>query len=112
MNQELSFDQFRLRQLTDQLLSEKSIDGKIIFFADVDAGRISHSTWWFNDNDQAYLKKCGFRFMLMELLDILIIHRASEGYEETLCGSIHLVASSPGIHWLTSEQAEEQRLVL
>lgn len=109
MSNNLSFDQNRLNQLTEQLLSETPVTGDIVFFADEDAVGISGATWRFEDEDHALLQDCGFKFMLMELLDILIKHRASKGHKNTLNGRVQLNASSSGIHWLTAEEAEKQR---
>lgn len=109
MNPELSFAQNRLNQLTEQLLSETPVTGDIIFSADEDACGVSGATWRFEDKDHTLLKDCGFRFMLMELLDVLIKHRTNEGHRDTLNGIVHLEKSSPGIHWLNSDEAEQQR---
>jgi len=109
MNKNLSFAENRLNQLTDQLLSETSVTGSIVFFADEEAGGISGATWRFDEEDHTFLKESGYKLLLMELLDILIQHRASEGDADTLCGLVHLDASSPEIHWLTSEEAEKRR---
>lgn len=109
MKNELSFAQSRLNQLTEQLLSETTVTGDIIFFADEDAAGISGATWRFEDEDHRLLQECGFKFMLMELVDILIKDRASEGHGDALHGIIRLQASSPVIDWFTAEQAEKQR---
>lgn len=109
MNHEQSFAQYRLTQLTDQLLSETSISGDIVFLADEDEGRISGATWRFEEADQAVLKESGFKFLLMELLDILIQFRLSQGYSETLNGIVHLDNSSPEIEWLTGDEAQMRR---
>ncbi|AOY87702.1 hypothetical protein BKP64_05685 [Marinobacter salinus] len=109
MNPELSFAQNRLNQLTEQLLSETPVTGDIIFFANDDAGGISGATWRFEDEDHALLKDRNVKFMLMELLNTLIQHRAGEGHTNTLHGIVHLEKSSPSIQWLTSNEAEQQR---
>jgi len=109
MNNELSFAQSRLNQLTEQLLSETSVTGDVVFFAAEDAIGISGATWRFEDEDHCILKECGFKFMLMELLDVLIKDRANEGHSDTLHGIVRLHASSPLIDWLTAEQAENHR---
>lgn len=109
MNPEQSFDQYRLTQLTEQLLSETSISGDILFFADEEEDRISGATWRFNEDDQELLKGSDFKFMLMELLDILIQYRASLGNTDTLNGIVHLDRSSPHIQWLTAGEAEKRR---
>ncbi|MAI30442.1 MAG: hypothetical protein CBE00_00665 [Planctomycetaceae bacterium TMED240] len=109
MNPELSFAQNRLNQLTEQLLSVTAVTGDIIFFSDEDAGEISGATWRFKDEDHALLKDRNFKFMLMELLNTLIQHRADEGHTNTLHGVVHLEKSSPSIQWFTSDEAEQQR---
>lgn len=109
MINELSFAQSRLNQLTEQFLSETSVTGDIIFLADEDAVGISGATWRFEDEHLSILKECGFQFLLMELLDILIKDRASEGHRDTLNGIVRLQASSPLIDWLTTEEAENHR---
>lgn len=108
MDNDLSFAQNRLNQLTEQLLAETPITGDIVFFADEDAGGISGATWRFEEEDQAFLKECGFRFMLMELLNILIKHRAREG-DAPLNGIVHLENSVPEISWLCRGEAEDRR---
>lgn len=109
MNTDSSFAQNRLVQLTEQLLSGRPVTGDIIFLADEEAPEVSGATWRFEDDDHAFLKESGFRFMLMELLDTLIRHRAEEG-QSPLQGIIHLENSSPSIDWLTVEQAEKRRI--
>lgn len=109
MTSDQAFDQYRLTQLTDQLLSGTSISGDIVFFADEDEGRVSGATWQFEEEDQAWLRGSDFKFMLMELLDTLIQYRASQGESDTLNGVIHLDNSSPDIKWLTADRAEIRR---
>jgi hypothetical protein len=108
MNPEQSFAQNRLLQLAEQLLKETSITGDLVFFADEDEGGISGATWRFEDGDHTLLKDSGFKCMLMELLDSLIHHRASEKSTDTLNGVIHLEKSSPSIQWLTADEAEKK----
>jgi hypothetical protein len=108
MNPELSFAQNRLDQLTEQLLSETPVTGDIIFFADEDAGGVSGASWRFEDEDHTLLKDRNFKFMLMELLDTLIQHRAGEGHTNTLHGIVHLEKSLPGIQWLTADEADRE----
>ena len=108
MHTETSFAERRLVQLTEQLLSDTSITGEIIFLADEGQLGVSGATWRFDDKDHAFLKESGFRFMLMELLNILIKQRSEEGHSP-LHGIIHLENSSPDIDWLTVEQAQKLR---
>lgn len=110
MTSDQAFDQYRLTQLTEQLLSGTSISGDIVFFADEDEGRVGGATWRFEEDDQAFLKENDFRFMLMELLDVLIQHRVRQGSSDTLNGVIHLEKSSPNIQWLTAPEAQAMRL--
>mgnify|MGYP005849353455 CR=1 FL=1 len=111
MNPEQSFAQNRLNQLTEQLLSETPITGDIIFFADEDTSGVSGATWRFKDEEHALLKDRNFKFMLMELLDTLIQHRAGQGHVDTLNGIVRLTKSFPTIQWLTSDSAKRQRSV-
>lgn len=111
MNSEISFAQNRLTGLTEQLLAETSITGDIVFFADEDEGRINGATWQFEEGDHILLKNSDFKFMLMELLDTLIQHRARQGNTGTLNGVVHLENSSADIQWLTSDKAEKRRSV-
>jgi hypothetical protein len=108
MNPEQSFAQNRLLQLAEQLLKETSITGDLVFFADEDEGGISGATWRFEDEGHTLLKDSGFKFMLMELLDSLVLRRASEESTDTLNGVIHLEKSSPSIQWLTADEAEKK----
>ncbi len=109
MNPDATFAQSRLVQLTEQLLSETAVTGEIIFYADEDTGKISGATWRLEDEDHTLLKDRDFTFMLMELLDILIQHRAAEGHTNTLNGIVHLEKSLPDIQWLTVDEAQKQR---
>ena len=108
MNPDQSFAQNRLLQLAEQLLKETTITGDLVFFVDEDEGRIGGATWRFEDGDQTLLKDSGFKFMLMELLDSLILRRASEESTDSLNGVVHLEQSSPSIQWLTAEEAENK----
>lgn len=110
MNYDASFDRTRLNQLTEQLLSGTAISGDIFFVADEEDGGILGATWQFEEEDSAALKECNFKFMLMELLNILIRYRVSHRFYDTLCGVIHLENSYANIHWLPEADVQKLRL--
>ncbi|MGM0858886.1 MAG: hypothetical protein ACQEW0_17720 [Pseudomonadota bacterium] len=109
MTYDSSFSQHRLTQLTEQLLSDTSVSGNIIFFADEEEGRVGGATWQFEDEDHSLLKDSDFTYMLMELLDVLIRYRSSHGVTDTLNGIIQMDKSVPDLQWLTASEAEKRR---
>jgi len=108
MSYDASFDNIRLNQLTEQLLSEMAISGDVLFVADTKNVGVLGATWLFTDDDHSVLKESNFKSMLMGLLDTLIRYRASHEFTDTLCGVIHLEDSCANIRWLP--EAEVQKL--
>ena len=100
-----AFDNTRLQQLTQQVLSGTDVTGRVLFFAEHEAEGISRATWQFEDEDHETLQENSFKFMLMELLDTLIQYRHQHD-REPLCGVVAFEHSTPSIQWLTAEEVE------
>ncbi|WP_372958295.1 hypothetical protein [Marinobacter sp.] len=103
-----SMDQERLAQLASQYLGNTTVTGDVVFFAD-EGERLSHATWQFPRNDQRRLQDSGFKSALLELLDDLISHRASQ-HQANLCqGVVNIEKNQLNIQWLPLEEAQMLR---
>ncbi|WP_138438085.1 hypothetical protein [Marinobacter shengliensis] len=109
MSYDASFAQTRLDRLAGQLLSGTNISGDILFIADDEDGGVLGSTWMFEDEDSKLLKELNFKFMLMELLNVLIRYRASHNDTDTLCGVIRLSNSEADLQWLPEAEVQNMR---
>ncbi|UZD64552.1 hypothetical protein [Marinobacter sp. AN1] len=103
-----SVDQERLAQLASQYLGNTPVTGDVIFFAD-EGERLSHATWQLSQKDQRSLQESGFKSALLELLDDLISHRASQ-HQANLCqGVVNIEKNQLNIQWLPLEEAQMLR---
>ncbi|MCK7543476.1 hypothetical protein MLC59_04770 [Marinobacter bryozoorum] len=108
MNYTPSLDQERLAQLANQYLGNAPVTGDVVFFAD-EGERLSHATWQFPEKDQDRLRDSGFKSALLEMLDELISHRASQ-HQANLCqGVVNIEKNQINIRWLPLEEAQALR---
>lgn len=109
MSNTTDFETQRLNQLAEQYLSGSTANGQVIFFSENSENRLDYATWQFNDDDHQMLKHRGFKLMLMELLDTLMIDRARQGAANASQGVIHVDGEKLTIRWVPKAVAEDLR---
>lgn len=109
MSYDSEFDQARLDQLADQYLADRNINGQVFFFSESEGNRLDNATWRFEDDDHKLLKASGFKIMLMELLDTLLIYRGRNNQPNASQGVVEISGDKMSIEWLPKETAEALR---
>lgn len=101
-----TFENTRLRQLTEQCLSETIVSGEVIFGCSGEINYLNFATWFFDDPTYNVLTESGFKTYLMNLLNDLITYRSSFDQEFSRNGIVTLENSSASIKWIKYEDAE------
>lgn len=109
MSYDENFDQARLNQLAEQYLVNSTAEGRVFFLSDSNDNRLDHARWQLDDADHDALKSSGFKFHLMELLDILLVYRAQHRQPNVSQGVVQIRNSSLTIEWLKKSEFEVLR---
>lgn len=110
MNYDPNFDQIRLDQLAEQCLINSSAKGKVIFLSDSDDNSLDAASWRFEGHrDIEELKESGFKHLLMELLDSLLIYRAQHRLKNSSQGVVYLENGKLLLEWISRDEANTLR---
>ena len=109
MSYDPDFDDLRLKQLASQYLGDNCAEGRVIFFSESPDNRLDYATWQFDREANKALKESAFRWMLMELLDILLIYRFQHDQPNASQGIVSVQGSEIDIAWVPTEVAKAER---
>lgn len=99
------FDSKRLTMLAQQHFSTRPVHGIMIFSASEDH-LIDWMRWKFSDVDYKFIKECGFRNLLLMLLDTLIEYRNIHNQPNASHGVVNISGQSADITWISSDDFE------
>lgn len=109
MSYDENFDQARLNQLAKQYLSKSTVEGCVFFLSESDDNHLDHARWQLDDAGHDALKGSGFKFHLLELLDILLVYRAQHRQPNVSQGVVQIRNSNLTIEWLQKSEFESLR---
>ncbi len=109
MSYDVNFDQARLDQLAEQYLTNRKVEGRVLFLSDSEDNRLDHARWQLDDADHDALKSSGFKFHLMELLNILLVYRAQQSQPNASQGVVQIRNNELTIEWLSKDEFEVRR---
>lgn len=104
MSYDSNFDAQRLSQLADQYLASNSAKGRVFFQSYSDDNRLDHARWQLDDTVYTNLNASGFKQLLMELLDNLMVYRAEHFQVNSDRGVVHIHGNKLAIEWLSAHQ--------